>query len=384
MSATKDTTCDDMPAAVEAPRAEDISEDTGQREAGTVRGTGTGSFEQLKVTMLEKGWCLHQIESLAQVYTLPALHIFAGIDRTAQRPEYHGPCRQQEHCIAYNAAPPELYQTKHAADCPGSSCYTIKVPYEDLVRVIRGGDVPLISIYESPGEGISLRVHRRQFRSDYATISHVWADGLSNPRENALSFCQVRQLRSLLDHNTVYKPRTWIKQWDDVIFGWRKSKIFWMDTLCIPPQDSELRAECIDAMSSIYAGSSRVFVLDKELKATRIDSAVDGLNGLCRIACSVWMCRSWTLQEALLPEQSLFQFKGDVLQPTAMQDSYDYSYTAVDEIKSKIMRFLSNDRDSSLGVDSFVSTWNSLAGRSTTQAEDLYIVLASCLDFKLR
>lgn len=35
-------------------------------------------------------------------------------------------------------------------------------------------------------------------------------------------------------------------------------------------------------------------------------------------------------------------------------------------------------------LEAFISTWNALAGRSTTKPEDLYIVLASCLDFKLR
>jgi len=35
-------------------------------------------------------------------------------------------------------------------------------------------------------------------------------------------------------------------------------------------------------------------------------------------------------------------------------------------------------------LQTFTSTWNALTGRSTTKADDLYVVLASCLDFKLR
>ena len=34
-------------------------------------------------------------------------------------------------------------------------------------------------------------------------------------------------------------------------------------------------------------------------------------------------------------------------------------------------------------TDNFISSWYALAGRSTTKAEGLYVVLASCLDFKL-
>jgi hypothetical protein len=35
-------------------------------------------------------------------------------------------------------------------------------------------------------------------------------------------------------------------------------------------------------------------------------------------------------------------------------------------------------------VDISISTWNGLAGRSTTKTEGIYVELASCLDFKLR
>jgi hypothetical protein len=197
----------------------------------------------------------------------------------------------------------------------------VKVPYGDLVQVIQGGGVPLLSIQVHSDTEVSLHVHERQFRSDYTTFSHVWADGLGNPKENALPFCQIKVLQFLLDHDTANEANTWIKYVDNTMCGWPSIKMFWIDTLCIPTQDSILRSRCIDAMSSIYAGSSRVFVFDKELMQTsmrREYRVTDISYCLIRVACSVWMCRSWTLQEAILPERCLFLVAdGAVFQPAS-------------------------------------------------------------------
>ena len=90
-----------------------------------------------------------------------------------------------------------------------------------------------------------------------------------------------------------------------------------MDTLCIPvkQEHSALRAQCIDAMASIYAGSNQGFVLDAELMATKLSAYPDKREALCQISCSVWMCRSWKLQEAILPVHCLFLFADRIFHP---------------------------------------------------------------------
>lgn len=342
------------------------------------------SVEELKGIMLGRGWCFHQIEYLTKIYQLPVLCRLARLDRKAQRPEDHHLCLKENACIAYNSPQTDTYETKHAASCPGN-CTMIKVPYEDLVRILRSGGVPLISIHEHSDAGFTISVHRRKFRGDYITISHVWADGLGNPRENALPRCQIKLLQSLLNHEKdVSLSAGWVKYIDSMLFGGRNLRMLWMDTLCIPPNDASLRAQCVDAMASIYAGSSRTFVLDKELMAipTGTNQNLDELHVLEKIICSVWMSRSWTLQEAILPEDCLFQLDGDVFQPSP--DRLDYR-TGEDAISRTFFNDLlpAKERDRTT-AESFVSIWNNLAGRSTTQAADLYVVLASCLDFKLR
>lgn len=349
------TSTDDIPEDTRPSRVSGLAEDD----------TPAVSIEELKEIMLGRGWCFHQIEYLAKIYQLPVLFRLARLDRKAQRPEDHRPCLKEKACIAYNSPQTETYETKHASNCPGTNCTMIKVPYEDLARIIRSGGVPLVSIHEHSDDGFMISVHRRKFRGDYITISHVWADGLGNPRENALPRCQIKLLQSLFDHEKdVGWSGGWVKHLDSMIFGGRNLRMLWMDTLCIPPKDTSLRAQCIDAMASIYAGSSRTFVLDKELMAIPMTPNFDELCILEQKTCSVWMSRSWTLQEAILPEDCVFQLHGAIFQPSP--DRLDYR-TDEDAICRNLFNdILPAEERGRTRAESFVSIWNNLAGRSTT------------------
>lgn len=171
-----------------------------------------------------------------------------------------------------------------------------------------------------------------------------------------------------------------------------------MDTLCIPvkKEDSAFRLQCIDSMASIYAGSDRVFVLDKELMS--VPSRGRDVETVYRIACSVWMGRSWTLQEAMLPQTCLFLFSDRVVQPSELlargwSSTHDTIKVALDDLLGQRRRAHGNFQLDYGGrardkvgerLKLFVFIWNTLACRSTTQSSDLCLVLASCLDFKLR
>jgi hypothetical protein len=74
------------------------------------------------------------------------------------------------------------------------------MPADELAEITRKGGIPLVSIEISSeaDSAISLRVHNRDRDSKYVAISHVWADGLGNPHQNALPSCQIRQLEANL------------------------------------------------------------------------------------------------------------------------------------------------------------------------------------------
>lgn len=173
--------------------------------------------EQMRL-MRERGFCSHQIEHLENVYWRK-LDRFAAMDRRAARPESHRACRKNPNCVAYNSPLTEAYRTQHAPDCEGEACYMVETPRKDLLRTIESGAVPLISIHEDRRGRLSLQVHRRGFRTRYATISHVWADGLGNPHQNALPLCQIKRLRSIFaEHRDNEKMKAWMRDHPFEIF----------------------------------------------------------------------------------------------------------------------------------------------------------------------
>lgn len=119
--------------------------------------------------------------------------------------------------------------------------------------------------------------------------------------------------------------------------------LFWIDTLCVPTRQRDfiLRQIQIDKMASIYKGSVTSLVLDAEMlestlltKSTNdvlsdvlpssqvhpqgvqqadvlISSRKLSLESRARIACSVWMSRSWCLQEGQLSPSITIQFEND-------------------------------------------------------------------------
>jgi hypothetical protein len=81
---------------------------------------------------------------------------------------------------------------------------------------------------------------------------------------------------------------------------------FWMDTLCVPIKNQELRKKAIVKMRDVYKCASKVLVLDAELMQHSAER--DYREIFTRISCSSWLRRLWTLQEAILNKNLLFQF----------------------------------------------------------------------------
>jgi hypothetical protein len=200
-----------------------------------------------------------------------------------------------------------------------------------------------------------------------------------------------------------------------------------MDTLCIPvdPRDERLKVQTIHNMASIYTMASSVLILDSGLMTLNCRRLTSGL--LAHMICSVWMQRSWTLQEGILAERCVFQFsnKAVMLSRGIASHGRDYSlaWTAdledgsareiggrvevprleegsgqngnslglgkifLDSLVQKIISFHPKvehgmRKDVTLNAARFASIWNALAGRSTTMTGDLYLILANVLNIQ--
>jgi hypothetical protein len=144
--------------------------------------------------MVNNGWCPHQVDHLSYKYGLSTFSYLATLERLPARLADHQRCTLHEKCVAYDTDP-VTYETRHTTtDCV---CAMVSVPYESLVKITRKGHVPLISIHSSASTDglLELRVHRRSRKDKYIAITHVWADGLGNPRENSLPTCQIKRLQ---------------------------------------------------------------------------------------------------------------------------------------------------------------------------------------------
>ncbi|KAK0515204.1 hypothetical protein JMJ35_002583 [Cladonia borealis] len=371
----------------------------GQDQQSAVSETTDKTLSAIK--MRANGWCNHQIKHLSSTYDPETLSYLATLKRVTCRQADHSKCVDSEDCVAYNVDE-SSYRTRHVDE--GCACSWVETPYADLLEVIRKGQIPVLSI----DTACNLQVSSISKVERYICISHVWSDGLGNPRSNALPTCQIRRLRAYLN------------KFDD--------KWFWMDTLCIPVKETEqsLRLQQINKMTRIFKGALSILVLDAELLALvpKFSSVAvpewflsRGWPGdivpsktrskevkrlhvetRARIACSVWMTRCWTLQEGRLPEKITVQF----LDCAVMMGPYSSSNREYDE------SILMADR-SSIGVPftrpecqcvnirlerrlyhmffdtpedpagELANVWNELAGRSATKSKDIFIITAGAL-----
>lgn len=147
--------------------------------------------------MISNGWCPHQVRHLSKVYKSKTFSYLATLDRSSQRLADHKRCSEHSACIAYSTST-ATYQVRHTTD--DCTCSMIATPYRDLVKVLRRGGIPLVSIEHVTGATPShrLRVHSRSAGSKYIAISHVWADGLGNLGQNGLPLCHIEKLHARL------------------------------------------------------------------------------------------------------------------------------------------------------------------------------------------
>ena len=293
----------------------------------------------LHALMTKRGWCPTLVRRICKRHDYTAA-IFLLQMNSFQGSASHESCTSNT-CIALHVNE-KTYQTRHAeGNC---NCNFVVADTSKIASLIKAGRIPIVSVKLGQGNQLEISAaewvhdppttnirdglfnYRGPFRS-YAAISHVWADGLGNPSENSIPLCQFKRIAERVK---------WGGRQDD---SWaRSAQYFWMDTLCIPVAESHAatRVDAIDQMAMVYACASQVIVLDsalshcpfpklgpvvwkdpiltgvENLSFLALRSADSYLAASCilgRILCSPWAGRSWTLQEAVLPDHVHFALK---------------------------------------------------------------------------
>lgn len=240
------------------------------------------------------GYCPYQVATCDRDYRSQGnlgLRWFLTFLNRRGIPGDHSSCTTRK-CVGYHVDE-KTYETKHYLD-RDCDCQTISLShgYERnmVLDCIQQGGTPLIRV-DSPG----IRIFRMGIAAEgpappYVAISHVWSEGMGNPRENALPECQLRVLQYAADSscpgmNNVH---------------------FWIDTLCIPVGHEKERRQEIKKMASIYEGAEKTVVYDRSLMEASSNSSREEV--LIRIWKSPWASRLWTLQEGRLSKSLSFFF----------------------------------------------------------------------------
>jgi hypothetical protein len=209
-------------------------------------------------------------------------------------------------CYFTNLGGPKQKMARNHARCTDTRCYQTEVkdaqhttlhcacamlpsPVTVVAQAIRDKLTPLLQ-YEpatsfapsSLGFGLS------NSSSPYVAISHVWCDGLGNPKGNEIHNCQAKRLQQAVDR--IFQGHK--SEFTRDSGGW-----WWLDTLCVPAEKGyeEEQAEAIRQMKTIYAQADSVLIIDSGLDAC--DDNTSTLEVLARLRLSNWIRRLWTFQE---------------------------------------------------------------------------------------
>ncbi|RDL41096.1 uncharacterized protein BP5553_01075 [Venustampulla echinocandica] len=321
-------------------------------------------------------------------------------------------------CTASNVNDSKEYINKHAVD--GCECDYIVIPTgsgSECAVAIERGDIPIVHLQDD-GEDLSVDIcpHRTKPKTlveklkrflllfvpwvrrsnpiPYTALSHVWADGLGDPKDNRLHRCQMKRLARLLKSlpsHTPYDETSGLLPAQKTTSPSEVSECyFWMDTLCVPVNNQKLRNKAIERMREVYEEAANVLVLDAELM--RHSTAGGYKEIFTRISCSNWVRRLWTLQEAIFNRNLLFQFSdratyvgaGSKLQ---REQKADNKLRPCDLVAWECDRYSFDfqvvlpywDRTQQINF-----IWNALESRTTSRSGDEPLCLAILLGLNLK
>jgi hypothetical protein len=254
----------------------------------------------LRVAEMQKrhGWCPAQAScTLGKFYSLQAKIYLSKITKPYKRGT-HDDC-SFENCRALQIDP-SIYNSLHRH--PGI-CKNVKTNQEEVVKVLKNGKNALLDLRLDPTfDEISVTIVAAQPNSWYVALSHVWADGLGNTKENSLPQCQLRRIYDLLTSFCT----------EQCIEGVQKRPYLWLDTLCCPV-DPEYKLLALAKMPEVYREASQVLVLDSSL--TEIDCRhLQPIEVMARVFSSGWIFRLWTLNEANLASKLWMQFRDGIIE----------------------------------------------------------------------
>ncbi|KAL8833581.1 MAG: hypothetical protein Q9170_004196 [Blastenia crenularia] len=400
-----------------------------------------GPSPLLEDRMVGAGWCPFRVAKLWHQYMPSTVYYLSSLPaRTTFGGTTHDTCTA-DRCTSATVDP-RTYEPRHRKSCASAaasrgSCSMAGIDTASIADIILQDSFPLIEILIKPDGSIDLKIHKYTVGVRYTAISHVWSGGLGNVKTNSMLPCQLRYLHTLLqrlrkDGDDDLDRRHGSRKIDDGIddlrvrLGFARRTmplLLWIDTLCIPvgSQYSAAYTKTLHRMAQIYVTAQCTLVLDPELQDMK-HRTMGIEQTYAHLLSSSWMSRSWTFQEACMARIWFVQFTDGYF---TVDKTYFNFQRAFEESKTRkedpdhAMKSLSNLLTSKAlaltmkmwlmydltrwfrempvlakiryedprilmskmeDYQNFALAWNGLLARSTTKAEDLWLIIAVVVD----
>jgi hypothetical protein len=227
-----------------------------------------------------------------------------------------------------------IREPKHVRQ--GCDCQELGLDMDKLISILQKDEAVLVrfnntaNVGESPSGTIEILEYEPSI--PYVALSHVWTDGLGNPKSNSLPICQVAAIQDSV--NQVYSQE----------FGAPPGNLpvtFWMDTLCVPGSNNypEIKTQAIFNMRYVYALASHVLVFDSGLSAC--SKAADPIEIVLRVTMSNWFRRLWTFQEALFAQSIMVRLSDGIISLTGFVNEECPTYVGND-LRPAVVEMLSS------------------------------------------
>ena len=223
--------------------------------------------------MVSAGWCPARIEELKMILPLSGMLYVANLPRLDNKD--HRTCTA-DMCFLAKIKDCD-YNTLHDHD--GEDCEHVEPDLGQLTTILETSTFPVMKCsIDAAQSSISLEPFDPEV--PYVAISHVWSDGLGNPRNNSIPRCQFRRLSDLVREVGIRFPAL-------------KTSAFWLDTVCCPVEDgSRIQNIALEKMKDTYKNAAAVLILDSYLlQQTAAD--LTNVERLMRVLCCRWTGRLW-------------------------------------------------------------------------------------------
>ena len=274
------------------------------------------AHEQIRAPLVDNGWCKAAVHRLGQRLSPVTLYRMATIRNVLPaKSESHAACSNIE-CQEWKPLVGAFKAQHVLLNC---ECQLMPSVQNQVTSIVEKRCIPLLSFSEDTGISIKpLDVTSPGGAKDYVAISHVWADGLGNPSDNTMYQCQLELLQGRVTRVWKYHNQA------EGDIPNSNSVLFWIDTLCVPAKESEIKSAALAMMEDTYREASIVLVVDAGLKSLPT-TTTPPFQLAISMAASKWWTRLWTLQEGLFAKALYFQFSDAALSPTdVVQRSHNH------------------------------------------------------------